>query len=64
MGTFKKCLGKSLSAILDEEITPDKVLAGNKKRVGYNSDRVKWKLYKEYLNHKENFTEPRKCDSK
>ena len=64
MGTFKKCLGKSLSAILDEEITPYKVLAGNKKRVGYNSDRVKWKLYKEYSKYKDSLSEPCKGDSK
>ena len=50
MGNRKKILGKSLSDILMEEINPDKVLDGSKKRCSVNFDSVKKSLYRKYLN--------------
>lgn len=50
MGNRKKILGKSLSDILMEEINPDKVLAGSKKRVNKDLKGVKQSFYSEYLN--------------
>ena len=53
MSKHRKILGKSLSDILEEEITPEKVLAGNKLRSGSNTDTMKKYLYKEYLKNKD-----------
>lgn len=64
MGTCKKGLGKSFSSILEEEITPEKVLSGNKKRAGHNLTRVEWQLYSEYLRYKESLSESPKGNSK
>lgn len=50
MGNRKKILGKSLSDILMEEINPEKVLAGSKKRCSANFDLDKKSLYRKYLN--------------
>lgn len=57
MGTYKKGLGKSFSSILEEELIPDKVLSGNKKRAGHTLTRVEWQLYSEYLKYKESLSE-------
>lgn len=53
MSKHRKILGKSLSDILEEEITPEKVLAGNKLRSGSNADIMKKSLYQEYLKNKD-----------
>lgn len=53
MSKHRKILGKSLRSILEEEITPEKVLAGNKLRSGSSSDTMKKSLYQEYLKNKD-----------
>lgn len=53
MSKHRKILGKSLSDILAEEITPEKVLAGNKLISGSNTDTMKKSLYQEYLKNKD-----------
>lgn len=53
MGKRKNILGKSLSSILKEEITPDKILANSKMRGDKYSVKVRKTLYSEYLKDEE-----------
>lgn len=53
MGKDRKILGKSLRSILEEEISPDKVLANSKTRCNSNTDPLKRSLYNEYLKNKD-----------
>lgn len=53
MGKDRKILGKSLRSILEEEISPDKVLASSKTRCNSNTDQLKRSLYNEYLKNKD-----------
>lgn len=53
MSKHRNILGKSLRSILEEEISPDRVLSGNKTRCGSNMDHLKRSLYKGYLKNKD-----------
>lgn len=49
MSKDRKILGKSLRSILEEEISPDKVLYNSKTRVNKDLKGVKKSFYCEYL---------------